>query len=537
MCWFRLLLLSVLLRLPFFFRDVIDWDESTFTLMGQSVLDGHLPYTTIADVKLPLVFWGYGALMAILGNTIVAVRCAGMLIVWLIGVMTAWICPTLGMNRNQSAIAGALTILLLSFLWSGPATMTEHLAALPLVLALGLWIRGVSHGPNPHPKSLSQQCERDFESAAPASHVERRGWASKIPWLQHAKSIGLYGFFGVLMATASLIRGNLIYTAVALGLYLLVFQWQHGWATLQRLVAYGLGFMATIGATCLPYLWAGKWPLWWTYVVETPLQYSRARTAELLHDLRSIHPGLLVLGVLLGILLHGGIGMVMIRHWQAAENSSRRSAIAILGISFLATELSILRTGMGEFHYLLQLAPWFAISLVGLGQFLKLRSRYGVYILIGLCVISFNLPLRTLMQEYRIISDRVLTHQSILHGSAYEIADWFKSLPDPPQKPYMMVDQIVYHLLGVAQPNALVTHPSNITKPFLVAAMLGDRHTPEEELLQLLSQHPDFIVKTESLWYLPNESKLGQLLESALKSDYQLVKEIQGRQIFIHIGT
>ncbi len=41
---FILIVLSFLIRLPFFFRDYIDRDESTFIIMGQSWVNGHLPY-------------------------------------------------------------------------------------------------------------------------------------------------------------------------------------------------------------------------------------------------------------------------------------------------------------------------------------------------------------------------------------------------------------------------------------------------------------------------------------------------------------
>ena len=40
---------ALLLRLPFFFPDTIDWDESTLILMGQGLLDGLLPYDRIWD--------------------------------------------------------------------------------------------------------------------------------------------------------------------------------------------------------------------------------------------------------------------------------------------------------------------------------------------------------------------------------------------------------------------------------------------------------------------------------------------------------
>ena len=41
----------VLSRLPFVAEYVIDWDESTFILMAQSLLNGHLPFTELWDLK------------------------------------------------------------------------------------------------------------------------------------------------------------------------------------------------------------------------------------------------------------------------------------------------------------------------------------------------------------------------------------------------------------------------------------------------------------------------------------------------------
>ena len=47
-----LCLWALILRLPFFFPDTIDWDESTLIIMGQGIRDGLLPYDRIWDSKL-----------------------------------------------------------------------------------------------------------------------------------------------------------------------------------------------------------------------------------------------------------------------------------------------------------------------------------------------------------------------------------------------------------------------------------------------------------------------------------------------------
>ncbi|OUU02322.1 MAG: hypothetical protein CBB99_00385 [Bacteroidetes bacterium TMED39] len=55
-----LLIFTIFCRLPFFFRDIYDWDESTFLLVGQSLLDGHLPFTKLWDLKPALLGYIYG---------------------------------------------------------------------------------------------------------------------------------------------------------------------------------------------------------------------------------------------------------------------------------------------------------------------------------------------------------------------------------------------------------------------------------------------------------------------------------------------
>ena len=62
---FWLAIIALLLRFPFFFRDYIDRDESTFILVAQSWVDGHLPYTQLWDVKPPLTFLFFATIIQI----------------------------------------------------------------------------------------------------------------------------------------------------------------------------------------------------------------------------------------------------------------------------------------------------------------------------------------------------------------------------------------------------------------------------------------------------------------------------------------
>ena len=72
---------SFLIRFPFFFRDYVDRDESTFILMAQSLVDGHLPYTQLWDLKPPLLFLIFALPIWVFGKSMVAIRLMGLLAV------------------------------------------------------------------------------------------------------------------------------------------------------------------------------------------------------------------------------------------------------------------------------------------------------------------------------------------------------------------------------------------------------------------------------------------------------------------------
>ena len=76
-----LFLVSFLIRFPFFFRDYIDRDESTFILMGQSWVNGHLPYTELWDLKPPVAFLFFAGIIYVFGKSFLAIRFFGALLV------------------------------------------------------------------------------------------------------------------------------------------------------------------------------------------------------------------------------------------------------------------------------------------------------------------------------------------------------------------------------------------------------------------------------------------------------------------------
>ncbi|HSZ73330.1 MAG TPA: glycosyltransferase family 39 protein, partial [Rhizomicrobium sp.] len=69
--------LAFALRYGSLTREIIDWDESTFIVMAQDVLRGHLPYVRLFDNKPPGIFLSLAGAMAVLGQSLGVVRLFG----------------------------------------------------------------------------------------------------------------------------------------------------------------------------------------------------------------------------------------------------------------------------------------------------------------------------------------------------------------------------------------------------------------------------------------------------------------------------
>lgn len=135
-------LTTVLLRVGTFVRpDVMDWDESTFLLVGQRLARGELPYTTTFDSKPPFAFVFTAIPMAIAPSSLVVARVTLALVVG----ATAALVMRLGRATGGGLVlplGGAVLLAVLAGAApSGAAWMTEHSANLVLAVLLVLTVR------------------------------------------------------------------------------------------------------------------------------------------------------------------------------------------------------------------------------------------------------------------------------------------------------------------------------------------------------------------------------------------------------------
>ncbi|EDX84347.1 hypothetical protein S7335_2044 [Synechococcus sp. PCC 7335] len=498
-----LTLLTLFCRAPFFFESVIDWDESTFILMGQSLLDGHLPYTRLWDLKPPFLFGFFSLAILLFGKTIASVRFAGALVVALTAFSVNRITQRLWTVR-AGWIAGGLFILMMSVVAGGQPVMSEHIAVLPLTLALWLLV------------------------------------------VRGATTPTLF-YCGLLISAAMMMRLNLVYVAVGMGLYLPVAGLRQPLAqqvrTVKRIrtveqvrtgLIYGLGVVIPVFLGFLPYWITGISQAWWTSVVVA--SFSRANA-----DLESYEVAVVLLVKILdyiwnwpGFGLHilfwlgtiGGIRLILKRRMQLQPQQTSGWALVIAFI--LTIQFSILGSGSAHPHYLIQLVPFFAIlSGIFVEAVIKQGRQFFIAVLLLLCLGAYPI-----FGQYASITSGLLTGAPIDYSPARAIANYLFDQGLEEHSIYLMDEHLAYWYLNTYPLIPSIAHPSTIGKDYLLQILYGPSWSSPREMRRLLDLKPELIVKQADPFYLKEQPKTVELLEAALDQNYTFIHDIEGLKIY-----
>ena len=489
-----LFLAGLLVRFPFVFPALIDWDESTFVLIGQSLVQGHLPYVELWALKPPLAFAFFGLVIAIFGKSLVAVRLAGTLCV-VVTAFLIYLTATRLSNRRVGLVAAILTVATISLLPAGQATMTEHVALVPLTAALWLLIT-------------------------------------------QENSVGTSFVVGILLAVAALVRLNMAYVAILVGLYVAI--GRAGRAPLKAIQcagAYAAGGGLVVALTWLPYFLTGEQGLWWTSVVAAPLNYAGTKSSVyanlIVHSTTALgvykeggglrfHGSLLITFVTLAT---AGGAVVVARQWRARQDERR--GIELLVLFTTGVGLGILTSGDAYAHHLIQFAPFAAVLTAMCVDHFAGFVRLGLLLYMGVLTAVSVGPVAA---EYRAAMSRARAHEAMRYGAAYDIAAYL-TRENPSRRPvYLMSDHIAYWFADSRPPTRMTAHPSNIGEQSLIETVVGKDASTSEELRKVFRLKPEFVVMTERVFYLEREPM--RLLETILDDEYVLATQIEGRKIY-----
>jgi len=424
---------SFLIRFPFFFRDYVDRDESTFILMAQSLVDGHLPYTQLWDLKPPLLFFIFALPIWLFGKSLVAIRVAGLLAVSGIVYSTYALGRETG-GRAAGLAAGLACMFLMSLGGSVQGVMSEHFSMLFLLPALLLLAR--------RPGRLS------------------------------------YFAAGALLGLAVLCKSNLAVALPVLAGYLVIRSLtREGRAMRIPVLFAGLGGTLVLFGSVLPYLWSGQGSLWWDSVILAPLAYS-GDTGEFRMSSLAFY---LAVGLLLWLAFRRG--------WL----NLRDPATALVAVCMAGVLLAFYKGGKINGHYLLQFYP---LALVLLFTSLEQAAPRLARGFVGGAVIWLILLPVESYREYADLWAHHREEGTWYNGEGVAVPRYLHNAYPGEDRIFFLEYHIGYWFMDALPPTAVATHPSNICRSYLYPFIPGSRPDPEAEIQYIMETYrPQVVVR------------------------------------------
>lgn len=486
--FFLLAAFTFFLRVPFFFKDVIDWDESTFILMGQSILDGYLPYLEIWDNKPPLIFAIFALFIKFFGHNIAGIRIAGTLCIIILAYFL-YLSSYEKLGKKIALITTLLSIFLMSLLRSGQGVTSEHLALLGIIPAFYL-----------------------------------------ITTKDYRKPMICFGM-SLLLGCATLIRLNIIYLSFFVGIWLLFTFLKHQETKVlifKNAIAYISGHVLVFGLTFIPYLYQGEGYEWWKSVILAPLAYAQSQGSVLNSLLFLMGNDVLIIPGTIGVILT--INYVKLHRQHLSQ--SLLEYYTLLGLFYASIAFSIIKTGATLDHYLIQIAPFLALA-IGLNLQITQPNKTYRKTAIFLC---FSIIIFGITKEYSPLGSNgypnllgKITHQeSIWEGNSFAMANYLKAQADPPTTLFILGTHLVHWHTHTLPLSKCSTHPSNIFRESLLpfCGMNEQDNTPLSEIQYILQQKPSYLlIQNYRFEWIQSRPEIYSFWQSFLQENYTLISQ------------
>ncbi|NNJ87850.1 MAG: glycosyltransferase [Eudoraea sp.] len=462
-----LALISILIRLPFFFRDYVDRDESTFILMAQSWIDGYLPYTQLWDLKPPLVYLFFAAIIYVFGKSFIAIRLIGALAVAAIAFFTFKI----GKEVKSTVVgywAAISCVYLLSLFGSLQGVMSEHLSMLFFMPALYILIK-----------------------------FNQKKW---------------FLIAGILLGISLMMKLNLAYAVLGIAIFFVSqgIKEKKPFPGLLNMVILGSGIGLIIVLTALPYALDGSLQIWIDSVILAPLAYAKTLQTSILK--------VLPLGILL---LAAGI-----LSWKKKWLNFKDPSIPLLVLVIAGVVFSFFKSGKVNGHYLMQLYPMLLV-LIGLALTNALVAKVKYYPIILL--IAFLVPVESYIEYYAIVKNKE-AYGTYFNGEGIRVPEYILANDLDPEEILFFEYHIGYWLLDASPPSKAATHPSNICRTDLFPYFSNPRKTSMAELEYLMDRvQPKTVVTRSSKYVFDKEYVEEDAYVRDYLSDHYKLEEIIGR--------
>ena len=461
-------LAAFLIRFLFFFRDYIDRDESTFILLGQSLVEGHLPYIELWDLKPPLIYYFFGLLIYVFGKSFIAIRLTGTVLV----ALTAFLTYRIARPMSNSAIAifaGLLCVYLSSLFGSLQGLMSEHISTFIFIFALYLLLQ-------------SQKWWKLFLS-------------------------------GLMFGFALMAKVNLGY---ALALLVIFYIWQLIRSKPREipfyvLMALSIGMLMGIGICAFPYVVIGESALWIDAVIKAPLAYADASRDSLLK--------------VLPLPLFTIIFLLFI--WKKKRLNLSNPRLQLVILLLLGIIFSFVQSGKINGHYLIQIYPLFLIIVAAFIYTYKPEITRSTSLIIA--IILLILPIEA-YKEYAHILKNKSTYGTWFNGEGFTVVDYIKNHNLELSSLLFLEYHIGYWLLDAKPPSKAATHPSNICRSETFPFYNQERKTGIEELTYIMEDKSPQIVVTRKNRLVFNKKNVqeNEYIQEYLAQKYQVLDTIEG---------
>jgi len=466
-----LAVLAFIVRLPFFFRDYIDRDESTFILMAESWVSGHLPYTELWDLKPPLVYLLFAGVISIFGKSFIAIRTAGVLAVSITAFFTYLLGKQLG-SRQMGLLTGVVCVYLLSLFGSLQGVMSEHLSMIFFMPGLYLLI--------------------------------------------NQKNIWHVLFAGFFMGAAIMIKLNLAY-AVALPALYLISQGIRNRRPLKgfaEAMVFGSGLLTVVFLCWLPFGIEGHSRLWWNSVILAPLEYTEARRYSLLK--------LAPIAVFTFLFFYIG--------FKTKWLPPRDQAVRLLSFAVIGVVLSFIQGGRVNGHYLIQFHPTFLV-LAGIVLQRALPPLTAKWKSWGVLVFLL-LPMESYKEYYDVVRYKI-ERGTFFNGEGFSVPAYLERNNMETTDVFFLEYHIGYWLLPANPPTRAATHPSNLCRDELFRFYDNPRETSMEELAYIMDTlRPEIVVtRYERRIFGEKEEEENQYMLNYLQTHYEVVALVDRAEI------
>lgn len=437
---------TILLRLGTLWTEQIDWDEWSFILMGADVAHGHLPFVHQFDLKPPLVFFLFGATIALFGKSLVAIRLLGAVCV--LAAASFVYLTGRRLTGTWPALAGALLTATLASAPFGLATSSE----LPAIAFL----------------------------AAATWRLAR--------WPLGARDAALGG---LLISLAVLNRTNLAMVAVVVGaLLLLASLLARDGVSRMAWLAYGAAGLMPPAALVLAYAAAGELATLKLAMIDVPLAYSgQLGIAEVArqHMTQFYYTALAAPLLYAPVALLAGAGLAIAIAALIRRDDPARSWSIIVLVSITGAVVGSLLIGGAAYpHYWLQLMPFAGLfSAFGVAGLVRLAPAMRT-VVVGLSVLPIASGLVTSLPN-------VVTSYTASHPIE-RAADYIRATGGSKPAVWALHKHLVLWYLDAPQLSRAGVHPDNLARRAIIDTLAAHGYVGHDEVARIMALRPRFVV-------------------------------------------